>query len=89
MDLVVLGARGMGSFKRAMMSFVGGCGAAAAAALAAWWASRRGRPVERLALLLTHPSPPTSPNHALAGLGSVSDYVVHNVEAPVVVVKHA
>ena len=43
MDLVVLGARGMGSWKRAMMSFV--------------------------------------------GLGSVSDYVVAHVAAPVVVVK--
>jgi nucleotide-binding universal stress UspA family protein len=42
-DLVALGARGMGSWKRAMMSFV--------------------------------------------GLGSVSDYVVAHVEAPVIVVK--
>ncbi|KAI7840515.1 hypothetical protein COHA_005814 [Chlorella ohadii] len=42
-DLVVLGARGMGSWKRAIMSFV--------------------------------------------GLGSVSDYVVHHLEAPVVIVK--
>ncbi|PRW59077.1 universal stress family isoform B [Chlorella sorokiniana] len=43
-DLVVLGARGMGSWKRAIMSFV--------------------------------------------GLGSVSDFVVHHLEAPVIIVKH-
>jgi hypothetical protein len=42
-DLVVLGSRGMGSFKRSLMSFV--------------------------------------------GLGSVSDYCVHNLSCPVLVVK--
>jgi hypothetical protein len=35
-----------------------------------------------------HPTPPCSAIMSFVGLGSVSDFVVHHLEAPVIIVKH-